>query len=230
MKTVNLLLWSVGVALQAALLVGLFLRGMVRRFPLFSLLIAFYMARSVLLYFLAGHIGWAAYGDLYRVLSWADLALQLLVLAEIAAGILRGSGLWSRLRGLKAGLAAFATIAASVALAAELPSRGPLLVDRGSVFTALLMLLLLPWTLIAGTRGTVRRIVEGLAAYGLVAVVATLLRSHAAVHRDASAWAAAAYAQSGVYLAAVVYWLFTVRRPKAPGAADIPAEEQNGTE
>jgi hypothetical protein len=69
------------------------------------------------------------------------------------------------------------------------------------------MIQFFPWAEVARSIGTVRRIAEGFAVYGLVAVGAEVTRHYAALHHSISAWRAAAYTQSGVYLAVVLFWL-----------------------
>lgn len=221
MSTVNLFVWVAGLVLQLALSAALFLRGNARRFPVFASLIVFYLVRSVLLFALFGFVARDTYAQLYDMLSWTDLLLQTLLAAEIGLAILRQSGGWDSVSPRRAAIGSvFVFIACVVALgiAAVLPAPGRIPIDRGAAFAAVLMLFLLAWTIAIRLSGTPRRIVEGFAVYGAAGVAFGLERSYAALYRNGSAYAAASYAEAGIYMAVVVYWLITLRADETPAA------------
>lgn len=201
----NLVLWSAGLGLQIILLLVLVLRGFAGRLWSFTLLLLFYAARSLLLFLLFGHISRGSYAVLYEAAGWTDIVLRILLFAEIAIPLVRGEA------GRPSGAAKRAVLLVlgilTVAAAAwTLPSRGPVSVDRGSAFaSAVLILLALFWVRLGGFA---RRVVGGLAVYGAVAIAADLVRSQAAVERNKAAWAGAAYAESGVWLLILLFWLF----------------------
>lgn len=221
MNVINLCLLSAGLGLQLVLVVVLFRRGVARRFPIFTLLVIFYVLRSVGLFALFDYLTRSAYSQLYDFLSFADLCLQILLAGEIAFSILRqiprwNSG-WTLRRMAKVAFFAALALGAAGGVASVLPTPGRVPVDRGAAFAAVLMALLLLWTVLARVAGTARRIAEGFAVYGIVSVVAGIERSYAALHRSAGAYAASSYAQAGIYLAVVIYWLFTFRAKPAAG-------------
>jgi hypothetical protein len=212
MSAINLCLWAAGLALQLVLAGLLFVRGVARRFPFFTLLVIFYILRSVALFSLFGWMARSAYSQLYDLLSFADLCLQVLLAGEISYAILKTTGGWTWRRMAK--LIPLAVLALTLAggSAALLPTPGRVPVDRGTAFTAVLMLVVLAWAVFTRMQGAPRRIVEGFALYGVAGIVIGLERSYAALYRNAAAFAAGSYAQAGVYLAVVVFWLFTLRK------------------
>lgn len=210
MKSINLALWSVNLILQLGLIAVLFRRQIARRAPLFTLLIAFYVVRSVLMYVLSTHMAHATYYNLYQDFALADTVLQILVAIEIAVTALR-SGQWSGQRTVAQALLLMAGVLAAMFLAALLPSRGRVPIDRGTVFASALMILLFIWMAAAGVRGHARRIVEGFAFYGAVAILANVERNQAALHRNARWYVAGSYVQSAAYMLALVFWILTIK-------------------
>jgi hypothetical protein len=206
MPYANLILWWSGVVLQTLLLLVLFGRGIARRFPIFTMLIGYYLVRAVFLSALAGHLTRSAYRAIFDSLSLADICLQILVAGEIAVHILRGIRRRAPLRAATLTPLAAACLVAA-AIAAMLPRRGVAPVDRGSAFPLLLMILFYLWSEFARSARAVRRIAGGFAVYGVVAVGAQVIRNYAALHHNATLWRAAAYGRVGVYLAVVVFWL-----------------------
>lgn len=213
MKSINQILWYSGLILQALLLLSLFLRGLARRFPLFSLLILFYIVRVSLLYFLHGHISREAYADLYENSSLADIALQFLVAAEIAVNFFRAGGAFAWPRATWTAAIFLGGVLVATVAAAFIPSHGRVPVDRGSAATALLMVYMFLWSMIGRIAGTARWIAAGFSLYGVTAIIASVARSQAALHRDATAYTTASYVQSGMYLAVLLLWLLILRRP-----------------
>jgi hypothetical protein len=217
MSALNLCLWAIGLALQVLLVAVLFLRGLVRRFPVFAFLIVFYIVRSVLLFALFGLVQQNTYSQLYDFLFLADFCLQILLAAEIAVCILRLQGGWSLRRVATA--AAFVILGVAIAggSAALLPARGRVPIDRGAAFASALMVLLVVWMVFARMSGSPRRIAEGFAVYGVTGILAGIERNYAALHRYPGAYAASSYAQAGVYMVVVLYWLLTLRAGPAAG-------------
>lgn len=215
MNVINLCLWGAGLGLQVILVVVLFLRGVARRFPIFTFLVIFYVLRSVALFALFDYLARSTYSQLYDFLSLADLCLQILLAGEIALRILRQSSGWTVSRMAKMAFLAALALGVAGGVAALIPTPGSVPVDRGAAFVAVLMVLLLLWAVLARIAGAPRRIAEGFAVYGIVSVLAGIARSYAALHRNAGAYAASSYAQAGIYMAVVVYWLFTLKTEPA---------------
>ncbi|MGC2638708.1 MAG: hypothetical protein WA294_16110 [Acidobacteriaceae bacterium] len=230
MKSLSVILWSVGLVLQLTLLTMLFVRRAARRVPIFTLLIAFYIARSVALFFLPGVISHATYASLYENLGLVDTVLQIGVAIEIAVTALRQYDRWSRERIVKISLLMMTGVVAALFVAVLLPSRGRAPIDRGTVFPALLMVLLFVWMATARLGGPSRRIVEGFAAYGAVAIAANVVRNQAALDRSGSWYLAGSYAQSGTYLLVVLFWILTVGREPSPADLRQKAKQRRRQE
>jgi hypothetical protein len=214
MSAINLCLWIAGMALQLVLAALLFVRGVARRFPVFTVLIGFYILRSLLLMTVFGYLARDTYRQIFEIFSWIDLLLEILLAAELGAAILRQAGGSNRISPRRAAIGtALVLVACALAAvaAALLPTPGRVPVDRGGAFSAVLMLVLLAWAVLARVQGAPRHIVEGFAIYGAAGVAIGLERSYAALHRNGAAFAAGSYAQAGIYMAIVVYWLFTLR-------------------
>ena len=221
MHTARLALWAISLALQCSLLAILVLRRSARRLPVFTLLIAFYIVRSVALFVLPGHLKPASFAQLFDFFSLVDVLLQLAVAGEIAFAAARQYGDAERDRLSRVLLLLLAGVLAAVLATALMPSRGPAPVDRGSVLAAFLMLLLWLWMTVERRGGPARRVVEGFAAYGAVAIVSNVIHNQTALHRNEGVFRAASWAQSVVYVLVVVVWCLTLR-----GADSTVAEPQ----
>jgi hypothetical protein len=219
MKSINLVLWFVSLGLQLWLLFVLYRRGLIRRFPLFSLLISFYVLRSATLYALSGHVDKDTLTALYDFLSMADVALQLGVAAEIAVSLLRGRGEWSGVRTLKVVGVVLVWLGMAAGGVALLPTHTPVPVDRGLAFTAFIMLLVWLWMIVFRQGGGARLIAGGFAIYGVIAVASNLERGYAAMHRSAREFVAGSYAPSVVYLCVLLVWLLRLQTQPVPKSA-----------
>jgi hypothetical protein len=211
MSAINLTLWLAGLALQALLVILLVVRRLASSNMLFTLLIVFYILRSVLLFTLFGHVQSGGYQQLYSLLSLADLLLQMMIATQLAVGILKQTGDWRLQHGPKImAIFGFGLVAAA-AIAASLPEHGRVPVDRGAAFVSVLMLLLFFWMLLARVSSVLRSIAAGFAVFGITGVVAGMVRNNAALYRDPAAYTAASYAQAGIYMAVVLFWIFALR-------------------
>src|SRR5271154_827542 len=81
--TINRTLWATGLALQCALAVEVFRRGIARRFPCFAALICFYPLRAGLLFVLAGRIDADVYNPLFSALAFTEILLQVAIAVEL---------------------------------------------------------------------------------------------------------------------------------------------------
>jgi hypothetical protein len=211
MTGINHWLWTAGLALQCLLLIALLVRGIAPRFPIFTLLIAFYATRSALLFGLFGHVAPATYRTIYNGLSPADIFLQLMVAGELGfRGLQKRGWSWPR-RAALPGLIVLAAAAVAWSVAIAVPARGPVPLDRGVVFTSAVMLLLFPWMIWLKAPRLPRTIAAGFAFYSAISLMAAVERSRLAFARNASAYAAWSYVQAGAYLVVLFFWLFALR-------------------
>jgi hypothetical protein len=205
---INDALWGASLALQCGLLALVFVRGIARRLPCFTMLLGFYPVRSAVLFVLFGHVAPKDYAGLNEWLLLAGLLLQLVVAVEIGWKIFRMPG---RRWGFAAWAIPVAAWVGTMVLWAVLPSNSPVPPDRLQMFCSLSMVLLWVWAAVERAPRLVWRVAAGLAAYGAVDLMATAGKAAAAMHRDAGAFAGWSYASSGVYLAVVVFWLLMLR-------------------
>ncbi len=91
-QTINTIVWTFSLALQALLVVAVFGRRIARRLPCFTILILFYPLRSALLFAVIGHIPAGDYGALYSTLSLVDILLQIGFAVEIGFRLIRQPG------------------------------------------------------------------------------------------------------------------------------------------
>ena len=206
-NAINDSLWSVSLVLQIGLLALVFLRDLAGRLPSFTVLLVFYPLRAAALFFLSGHMAADDYTAMYRGLAVLGLLLPIIVAAEIS---LR---LWSGLGRAQWGLLLVPVVAwlGAMWLWSILPIKGPLRPDRVEMFGSLLMILLFGFALKARTTGILRKVIGGLATFGIVDLMATAGKGFAAAHRDADTFAGWSYASSGVYLLVVLFWMVALR-------------------
>jgi hypothetical protein len=210
MTEINLWLWIAGLALQLLLVVALLVRCVAGRFPIFTLLIAFYATRSALLFGLFGHVNPTTYHALYSGLSLVDILLQLMVAGELGFRGLQKHG-WSWRRA--ASFPGLIVLAGAVtwSFTSALPARAPVPLDRGAVFTSALMLLLFLWMTWMKASGLPRSIAAGFAFYSAVGLMAEVERSRTGFARNASTYSEWSYVQAGVYLVVLSFWLLVLR-------------------
>ena len=202
------------VALQLALFTVLFTRGLDRGIPIFTALIGFYLARSILLYLIFGHIALPAYHALYDNLQIADLLLQAGVAIEIAIHLSNSQPNLTLRRGLvPLALLALAIICTALA-SLMLPAHAPIPADRAQLFFSFLMILLFSWAQTTPATLT-RNVAAGFALYGVVNLTASFGRTYAALRENFIAYALWSYALAAIYLVVILYWLLTLKpRPE----------------
>ena len=205
--SINNSLFLASLALQAGLLVLVWLRGYARRIPSFTLLLFFYPMRSLVLFVLPRMIGPSDFGVAYRELVLFGLLLQVVVAVEIGWRLWRVSGPF------RWGLLLVPVIAwmGALILWAALPERTPLPADRLQIFCSIAMILLCGFALAGRADLLLRRVITGLASFGLVDLIATAGKSFAALHRDAASFAAWSYVDAGGYLLVVIFWMLSLR-------------------
>lgn len=182
------LIWALSFGGVAALLVVVLVRGRWRQFPVFTTLLAFDTARSILLFVLYRHgaMGW--YARVYWPLLWPDFLLQIGIVLELARIVLRPTGTW--VRDSRAQFAAAAAAGMLLALALAWLVSPPMHTSlaafrvRGNLFTSLVICeLFVAMSLTAnrlglGWRSHVMAIGQGLTAWSLITVMTTALQSY----------------------------------------------------
>lgn len=210
--TINTSIWACGLLLQTALVIALLARRIVRRFALFTLLIAFYLLRSTVLFLLSGHIAISSYMSLYNTLSIMDLLLQTSVAIEIIHHLAHGNSGWTLRHCALTSAFLFTASIATLLTTAVFPPHPPVPLDRSQIFLSFLMILLFAWAI--STRpasALLRRIVLGFALYGTANIIASTGRTYASLHNRPGLYEVWAYTLAAAYLAVVILWLFTIK-------------------
>lgn len=229
----DLFFWAAGLAGHVALLLILFFRRRVREFPFFTGLIASFVIRTAVLYFVFRHGTHKTYFYTYWSFALLGVALELCVLYEIASHVFRPLGHWDAYvrRNSPWLLAVSLAGAAGLAWLASPQTRfwQQTVVIRGSLFFAALMSEIfvatvalsvsvgLPW------KTHVMRIAQGFGLYSITDIVLEGLSSLRGVAQGAGVYSALAHVRMGVYLAVLAYWGVALWK-EAPAPAPVPAE------
>lgn len=210
MHIANLLLLGAGLILQTVLVVVLWRRRLALAVPSFTLLIVFYLLRSICLFLLSNKLQRTELGELYDALALVDLGLQLLVAAEITFQILRKAGKRTWAYGSKITALCALSIAAAAAISIAIPARGRLAADRGSAFAAILMLLIFVWARVVRANWMLRMVTGGFALFGIAGIATGMMRSHAITHRQMVTYAVGSYIEIAIYLGVILFWISQV--------------------
>ena len=214
-------LWAAALAGNAALLTILLVRRLWRLFPFFTGLIAFSIARTVLLFLISSsHSGWAYFRTYYALLL-VDYILQVALIFEIARTVLRPTGTWVRdaRRGFLLWASVGALLAAGIALTVSPPGMSgfDLWDARSLVFTALLTCemflamstaanrLGLPW------RSHVMAVGQGLTVWAAIALLSDL--GHVVFGWNRT-FATFDYVLEFAYLGVLAFWAVSLWQPQ----------------
>src|ERR1700722_8934813 len=211
--TVNRTLWATGLALQCALAVAVFRRGIARRFPCFTTLICFYPLRAVLLFVLAGRVDADVYNPLFSALAFTEILLQVAIAVELIWRINREMGAESPNSTQRRWIALLIFLGLAVGLTWLVlrftPARAP--VDRVQVFVWFLMIAPFFVALKYARSVNPLRIAAGFAAFSLIQLAASFGRAHAFLKHDPGWYLGWLYAPGIGYLAVVIFWLAALR-------------------
>jgi hypothetical protein len=179
--------WIAGVAANSALVFVLLYRHRFRQFPVFTLWLAFLVAKSIALMAIYAQGSRLVYTVVYLVGAGVDFALQLGVVLEIARILLRPTGTWirdARPRFLVGGLAGVAVAAVFTWwINPPAPNARLMWQVRGNLFTSMVICeLFIVMTLTAtrlglGWRNHVMAIGQGLTAWSTLMVAKTAFES-----------------------------------------------------
>jgi hypothetical protein len=214
--TINRTLWATGLALQCALAVAVFRRGIARRFPCFATLICFYPLRALLLFVLAGRVDADVYNPLFSALAFVEILLQVAIAVELIWRINREMGAESPNSTQRRSVALLIFLGLAVGLTWLVlrftPARAP--VDRVQVFVWFLMIAPFFVALKYARSVNLIRIAAGFAAFSLIQLAASFGRAHAFLKHDADWYLGWSYAPGVGYLAVVIFWLISLRQEK----------------
>jgi hypothetical protein len=210
---INLALWTAGLALQCALVVVVFRRGVARRFPCFAALICFYPLRSSLLYILVSRVDADVYNPLFSALAVTEILLQAAVAVELMRRINQEmvGGMWRSTR--RRSLALLILLGAAGGLTWLVLKITPVSasVDRIQVFAWFVMIALFAVALKKARSANPVRIAAGFAAFSLIQLARLFGRVQAFLKHDAVWYLGWSYTPAIGYLAVVIFWLISLR-------------------
>ena len=206
---VNRAIWGIGLALQAALVYAVFGRGVARRFPAFTALIAFYPVRAASLFVLSSRIEQDDYDTTVHVLSMLELALQAWLIVEILQRLVGAAGGWTWRRGMALlvllAIGFYLTTVTFHLLPMEQPA------DRVQIAVGFVMMELFGVALKAADSRNLVLIPAGFAAFALLELVSLTGCAYATAHQNTGAYIAWSYLPGCGYLAVVAFWIAGLR-------------------
>jgi len=231
MAALDIFFWVAGFLGNGVLLLVLWKRHRAHRFPIFTTMIAFYVCRSIALFFTHRYGSRHDYFYAYWTLAIVDVALQLLFLYEAAWQVFCPSGRWAPgIRRIFLWIVAVSVVLASgLAWLAnpETETFRRAVVIRGNFFSSVLiaelfvgMIVLsvttgLPW------RTHVARIVQGWGVCAIVGILIEALQSSFGHFRGKDSFQFLSHIQIGTNLANQIFWIVTLARD-APEPRALP--------
>ena len=222
--------WAAGFVGNLALLLVLWHRDRIRKFPFFTMLLALAVLRTMVLFLLLRYGSTSSYFYTYWLLSIADAMVQLCVVYELLSGVFHPWQAWAHVAyGQRARLICVSLIglalAAGLTWLAHPPAHSWMqsLATRGNLLAASLMselfvgLMLLAVNAGACWNAHSASIAFGLGAYSLVSVLIETGHSYFGVGEEIPAFFYLSYFRMGVYLACVIYWLIKLWPNEQPG-------------
>jgi hypothetical protein len=223
------ILWAATFIGHVALFLILLLRGRWRTFPVFTTLIGFDAALTVLLYLIYAHGSHAWYARVYWTSTVIDFILQLALVAEIAGIVLRPTGTW--VRDASKQFAFWGLVGVGLAVFAALGVSPPGLSTheawevRGSLFTSLVTCELVTGMAFSSTRlglgwkNHVMALAQGLGAWALAAVAADGIQSY---FGQGQSFNTLDRLRIAVYCASLGYWIVRFWLPDPPRRSMSP--------
>lgn len=212
--------WLLGFLGHVALVSVLLLRRRWRKFPVFTGLIAYQLAESILLFLVSRHGTSQAYFDTYWFSALADYALQVILVIELVTVLCRRDGIW--IRSARSGMFRWVVFgvlgAGALSLMAAPPAIGGLnLWDlRTTLFTSLLTCELVLGVSMTGNRLHLQRgnhvmaLVQGFALWAGVAVLGDVLKVATGWRHEFPIFD---QMRMFVYLSDLAFWSFAFWRP-----------------
>ena len=229
MIKLNLVLWVFSLVLQGVLLVILVTRGIFRRVPVFTTLVAFYILRSITLYFISGYVDSPFRILIFSGLATVDVLLQTIVAWELFSAIVCSPGKTSssnsaRSEGqetvsfdilLPRRLAIFSLFLISACgfafVGSILIHANPrALIDRSILFTSALFIGVFVTSLARKTPPQIQRLVQGFASYASASIVCQIGRTIAGAQHNGAAYNRWSYAESAAYVIVILFWVIVL--------------------
>ena len=206
-------LWAASFFLNATLVFVLILKRRYRTVPCFTVWIASYCVYSIVLFFAYRSGSKHAYFLLYWGTSFLDLLLQVAVVFEIAAIVLRRSGGWVEGARLRLGLLGATAPVIAFGMASFMMPAAETKLDawdaRASLFTTVLICVLFSAVMLVSQqlgvswRELALREGYGLTVWALVAFITDTLHAY---WRTAEHFSALEHVRMAFYLGSLIYW------------------------
>ena len=221
LSKVDEILWATTFVGHVALFSILLIRRRWRSFPVFTTLIGFNAALTVLLYFIYAHGSHLWYARFYWSSAVVDFVLQLALVAEIAGIVLRPTGTW--VRDAFKQFIVWSIVGVGIAAFAAFGVTPPGLTSneiwevRGSLFTSLVTCELVTVMAFSATRlglgwkNHVAALAQGLGAWALAAALADGTQSYFGQGRSFNVLD---HLRIAVYCASLGYWIVRFRLPE----------------
>jgi uncharacterized protein YacL len=222
--------WAAGFIGHAALLIVLLIRRQLRKFPIFTCLIGYQALDTIALFLVSRYGTHHGYAVTYWTADVIDFLFQLALIFEIARVVLRPTRTW--VRDARSSFILAGAIGAAIALILSLtvkplsPSTLGIWEIRENLFTALLDCELFLAMLYASNRlglewrNHVMGLAQGLTAWAFGAVVSDMAHIILGWSRE---FLILDHLLMCLYLAVLVYWIFTFWRPE-PKRAPLSSE------
>lgn len=213
LSTLDNALWAAGFIGHVALFAVLLLRSRWREFPVFTFLIAYQAAVTLVLFVISRHWTHHTYFVTYWGLALGDYCFQVALIFEIARNVLRSAGPW--VRDAQTGFLLWSAVGTLLAAGLCLTIRPPALrgLDlwevRATLFTSLLTCeLFLSISVVANRLGIrwqrhVMALGQGLVAWAAVAVTGDVAHVATGWRKDLVLFD---QARMYLYLGALVFW------------------------
>jgi hypothetical protein len=225
------LFWAAGLTVHCLLLLVLLTRHRATIFPVFTVLIAMNLIKSIALYEIALHGSKHTYFVGYFAFAIVDLVVQLSVTYELASHIFCPMGTWAPdvRKGFLILVLGSVAVAFALACLPAPPERTMLarLLDRGNLFSSALQCELfvgmiafsatanLPW------KTHVARIAQGLGFYSLIGILTEA--GHNVLPRNTMLYGSLTYFRMATYLICGTYWIVMLWL-NAPAPRELPDE------
>jgi hypothetical protein len=233
MTALDIVFWVAGFVGNVTLLVVLIAKHRARRFPIFTSLIAFGIARAVGLFFVTRYGSAQAYFYGYWTLGILDVTLQFLVVYEAASQIFCPGGRWAP--GVRRTflwiIAVSVTLATGLAWLSQPPAAdllGTVIMRLNFSASVLMCELFVGMIVLSVTTGLpwrthVARIVQGLGICAIVGILIEALQSYFGFVRGTGTYTFLSYFQLGTNVAAQIFWI-TAMVKEAPEPRTLPPQ------
>ncbi len=216
-------LWAGSFVVEIALLSVLLVRGRRKQFPVFTTLIAFYIAQTIVMFFVYRSGSSHLYTMVYWITFLIDISLQIALIFEIARIVLRPTGTW--VQDARTTFLIFGLLGALIALglAYAVKPSAPRSMDawgiRAYLFTSLLFCELFVAMMFAAQRlglvgkHYVMRLGQGLTAWALVSAIVDTAHSYFGTTHIYD-FTVLEHIRTSVYILAVTYWIVAFWLPE----------------